>query len=188
MTGVTAFFITREIDTGALLLQRSAPIGPSDTAGTVYDRLMVEGAGLLCDTLDALSTGHVKSIGQDLLWTGKEREAPKLFRQDGRIDWRRSCQEVHDFIRGMSPFPGAWTTLNGATFKVHEVSMDPPAGDAGALVPGQCQVSEDSWWVGTQDRPIRLRKAQLAGKPAMAAEEILRGYRYPTDALGTEGF
>ena len=188
LTGVTSFFITREIDTGALLLQRSTPITPDETAGAVYTKLMHEGAGLLCDTLDALSEGHIKGIGQDRLLTGTEREAPKLFRQDGRIDWRRSSRSIHDFVRGMTPFPGAWTTLNGATFKIHRISLEVPGDSVPSLTPGQCHTTEEEWWVGTQDRPVRLRMAQLAGKPAMAADDILRGYRYPTASLGTEGF
>lgn len=187
-TGVTSFFLTREIDTGALLLQRGTPIAPDETAGEVYDKLMREGAGLLCDTLDALSEGHITGIGQDQLLTGTEREAPKLFRQDGRVDWRRSSREVYDFIRGMAPFPGAWTTLNGATFKIHKVSLENPPDSVPSLTPGQCHTTEECWWVGTIDRPVLLKTAQLAGKPAMAADDILRGYRYPTASLGTEGF
>jgi len=186
-TGVTTFFITREIDTGALLLQRGCAIRPSDTAGTVYTKLMTEGAGLLVDTLDALAWGAIQGIPQDQLMTGSERDAPKLFRQDGRIDWRLSADQVCYFIRGMTPFPGAWTTLNGATFKVHQVeSLAPPEG-LPDLEPGRCQTANGQWWVGTGTSPILLHTAQLAGKPAMPAEDILRGYRYPVDELGTQG-
>lgn len=185
-TGVTSFFITREIDTGAILLQRGCPIGAHDTGGEVYTRLMAEGAGLLVDTMAALSEGRIEGIPQDRLMDGSERPAPKLFRQDGRIDWRRKAGEVDAFIRGMTPFPGAWTTLNGATFKVHAVALDDGETHPD-LIPGQCATAQGRWWVGTGDRPVQLVTAQLAGKPAMAAMDILNGYRYPATELGTAG-
>ena len=187
-TGVTSFFITRDIDTGSLLLQRSTPVTQDDTAGSVYTRLMAEGAGLLVDTADALAAHPLQGVPQDQLMRGDERDAPKLFRQDGRVDWRKSPKEVADFIRGMTPFPGAWTTLNGATMKVktpllHGEDMAPPEG----LVPGQCLVEDDRFWVGTRDGCIEVVEGQFAGKPFMPVVEILRGYRFPVDALGTDG-
>ena len=187
-SGVTSFFITREIDTGSVLLQRGCRIGPEDTAGDLYGRLMKEGAGLLVDTMDALSVGSIQGIAQDQLLTGNERPAPKLFRQDGRIDWRNQRKVVHDFIRGMHPFPGAWSTLNGATFKVHSTSLVQPPSSVPELAPGQCHTGPQGWWVGTGDTPLLLDTAQLAGKPAMPVGDILRGYRYPVDELGSMGF
>lgn len=186
-TGVTSFFITREIDTGALLLQRACTIDSDDTSGEIYRKLMTEGAGLLVDTVDALSVDGIRGIPQDQLMTGDERMAPKLFRQDGRIDWRKGANAVRDFVRGMTPFPGAWSTLNGATFKVHKVEASPAPSHVPDLPPGHCYTEDGTWWVGTGDAPLRLRTAQLAGKPAMSAEDILRGYRYPSEELGTEG-
>jgi len=186
-TGVTSFFITRDIDTGAVLLQRGCPIREDDTAGTLYSKLMREGAGLLVDTLGALAEGDIAGIPQDQLATGAEREAPKLFKQDGRIDWRHPGPRVVDFIRGMTPFPGAWTTLNGATFKVHKALHGMAPSDIGPLAPGQCHTDNGTWWVGTASTPVQLVRAQLAGKPAMPVEDILRGYRYPTTELGSQG-
>ena len=186
-TGVTSFFITREIDTGSLLLQRGCPIGPNDTSGDVYARLMEAGAGLLQDTVSALAFGHIQGISQSALISGQERPAPKLYRQDGRIDWRRSRHEVVNFIRGMNPFPGAWSTLNGATFKVHEAMNTTATAEIGPLQPGQCDTASGQWWVGTSDLPVLIKRAQLAGKPVMPAEDILRGYRYPATELGSQG-
>ncbi len=187
-SGVTSFFITQEIDTGSVLLQRGCEIAPEDTAGDLYVKLMHEGAGLMVDTMDALAVGAIQGIAQDQLLTGQERPAPKLFRQDGRIDWRKDRQAVHDFIRGMHPFPGAWSTLNGATFKIHATSLSEQPTSVPDLAAGQCHTGADGWWVGTGDAPLLLKTAQLAGKPAMAAEDILRGYRYPVDQLGSMGF
>lgn len=186
-TGVTSFFITREIDTGSVLLQRGCPIGPTDTSGDVYARLMEAGAGLLEDTVSALALGHIQGISQVALVSGDERPAPKLYRQDGRIDWRRPRHEVVNFIRGMNPFPGAWSTLNGATFKVHEATNEEAPAEIGPLQPGQCDTASGRWWVGTSDLPVQIKQAQLAGKPAMPAEDILRGYRYPATELGSQG-
>lgn len=187
-SGVTSFFITEDIDTGAVLLQRGARIEAHDTGGTLYNKLMKEGAGLLVDTVDALGMTHIIGIPQDQLVQGVEREAPKLFRQDGRIDWRSEAGKVDAFIRGMTPFPGAWTTLNGATFKIHAVDMTAPSEELEQLAPGKCAVSTGSWWVGTGTAPLRIRLAQLAGKPVTPAEDILRGYRYPITELGSAGF
>jgi len=187
-TGVTSFFITADIDTGAILLQRGVPVGAESTAGEVYAQLMQEGAGLLVDTADALSDHDLEGVPQSALLTGSERPAPKLFRQDGRVDWRQPAQGVADFIRGMTPFPGAWTTLNGATLKIAHARLS--SGDEAlpeGLAPGDCLVQGETWWVGTQGRPVRLERVQLAGKPVMDAADVLRGYRYPIESLGTDG-
>lgn len=186
-SGVTSFFITREIDTGAILLQRGITIADDDTAGDLYETAMNEGAGLMVDTMDAIASGSIEGIPQSELCSGDERPAPKLFRQDGRIDWHNTDVDVHNFVRGMHPFPGAWTTLNGATFKVHVVQKAPYPAEAPQLSPGQCHSGPNGWWVGTRDRPVLLKTAQLAGKPAMPATDILRGYRYPVVELGTAG-
>ena len=187
-TGVTSFFITRDIDTGALLLQQSILIGPNDTSGEVYVQLMKAGANLAVDTANALASEPLMGVPQSELLTGQERPAPKLFRQDGRVDWRQTTAQVADFIRGMTPFPGAWTTLNGATLKVKGTEVAPTEGHApSGLNPGQCQVVGDQLWVGTNDSTIRLVNVQLAGKPFMPVEDVIRGYRYPIESLGTDG-
>ena len=187
-TGVTSFFITADIDTGAVLLQRGIPVRPNATAGEVYQALMAEGAGLMVDTADALAMQSLEGVPQSELLTGTEREAPKLYRQDGRVDWRMPAKNVADFIRGMTPFPGAWTTLNGATLKLDGADIPEPTDPMPtSLAPGECHVDGEAWWVGTAGLPLRLRRAQLAGKPYMEVGDILRGYRYPIESLGTDG-
>ena len=188
VTGVTSFFITADIDTGSILLQRGIPVSLKATAGEVYAELMREGAGLMVDTADALSAYPLDGIPQGDLLQGNERPAPKLFRQDGRVDWRMDAREVADFIRGMTPFPGAWSTLNGATIKLDGARVPRPTDSApSGLAPGQCAVQDGQWWVGTAGLPVQLVRAQLAGKPYMDVEDILRGYRYPVESLGTDG-
>ena len=186
-TGVTSFFITQDIDTGAILLQQSMAIGPNENSGEVYGRLMRAGGTLAVDTADALANAKLQGVDQSLLMTGEERPAPKLFRQDGRIDWRKSPKHVSDFIRGMTPYPGAWTTLNGATLKIRSTAL-PALGHAlPELAPGQCHVEGEQWYVGTHEGPLLLLEVQLAGKPFLAASDVLRGYRYPIESLGTDG-
>ena len=187
-TGVTSFFITQDIDTGGILLQRSTPVSESDTAGSVYERLMEEGAGLMVDTADALATCRLEGIPQSILTRGDEREAPKLFRQDGRVDWRKSQREVADFIRGMTPFPGAWTTLNGATIKIKGPRL-PESGEhvPEGLDPGECKVQGGRFWVGTGAGCLEVVMGQFSGKPFLPVVEILRGYRFPVSSLGTDG-
>jgi len=187
-TGVTSFFISKNIDTGRLLLQRSTAVEHSDTAGSVYERLMEAGSGLVVDTADALAAYPLEGVAQELLIRGDERNAPKLFRQDGRVDWRKSPREVADFIRGMTPFPGAWTTLNGATLKIKLPRLPETEGMAPkGLAPGQCRVDEDRFWVGTGGGCIEIVEGQFSGRPFLPVVEIMRGYRFPVDSLGTDG-
>ena len=186
-TGVTSFFITEDIDTGAILLQQAIAIGKKETAGEVYLRLMKAGGDLAVDTANALGTIQLEGVDQSLLLKGNEKPAPKLFRQDGRVDWRNSAEQVADFIRGMTPYPGAWTTLNGATLKIRGTDVGANEAALPHLEPGQCFVEGDNWWVGTHGQPLKLQDVQLAGKPFLSASDVLRGYRYPIEFLGTKG-
>lgn len=187
-TGVTSFFITREIDTGGLLLQRAIDVSSTDTAGSVYQRLMAEGAELMVDTMEALRRCALDGVPQSLLLDGTERPAPKLFRQNGRVDWRHSPTQVRDFIRGMTPFPGAWTTLNGATMKLQDARLpgaDEPQPEG--LAPGDCRVQDGAFWVGTASGCVQIQQGQFAGKPFMPILDLLNGYRFPVESLGTDG-
>lgn len=182
MTGVTSFFIRAEIDTGAILLQRATPISESDTAGSVYARLMAAGAGLLVDTLDALEAHPLKGTPQRVLIGILESEgiqlydAPKLDRADGRIDWTKSATDVHDFIRGMTPSPSAWTLLNGKPLKIHTAEPLRPSNNT-LTSPGTCRLDKGRMWVQAADGEIELITIQAAGKPQTAMRDFLNGYR-----------
>jgi methionyl-tRNA formyltransferase len=182
MTGVTSFFIRAEIDTGAILLQRATPISESDTAGSVYTRLMAAGAGLLVDTLDALEAHPLEGTPQKELISILESEgiqlydAPKLYRADGRIDWSKSAAEVHDFIRGMTPSPSAWTLLNEKPLKIHATEQPQPSNEA-LSSPGTCRLDKGRMWVQAADAEIELITIQAAGKPQTAMRDFLNGYR-----------
>jgi methionyl-tRNA formyltransferase len=192
ITGVTSFFIREEIDTGAVLLQRGTAIEPDDTAGSVYARLMHEGALLLVDTLDALACQTLHGIPQSDLISLFENEgrafhdAPKLFRADGEINWDRPATAVDRFIRGMTPHPGVWTMLNGKPLKVHAavISQEKTGEYDSDRATGICRTEQGRLWVQTLDGEIELLNVQAAGKPRRDVADFLNGYRHPIEELG----
>jgi methionyl-tRNA formyltransferase len=110
-TGVSTFFIEKEIDTGKVIEQRRVHIGKNDTVGNVYGQLMELGAKTTCSTVEKIIQGDITPIAQDQMIIGHEKSAPKLFKPDCEIRWNQPCKNVHDFIRGLDPFPSAWCTL-----------------------------------------------------------------------------
>jgi methionyl-tRNA formyltransferase len=110
-TGVSTFFIEKEIDTGKLIEQRKITIGPNDTVGKIYTQLMELGAETTCSTVDKIQQGDIQPIAQSQLIEGHEKSAHKLFKPDCEINWNQPAKNVHDFIRGLDPFPSAWCTL-----------------------------------------------------------------------------
>jgi methionyl-tRNA formyltransferase len=175
-TGVTTFFLQQAIDTGDLLLQESIEIGPDEDTGSVHDRLMDLGARVVCSTVDALLKGSVTPIPQPDV---PVKAAPKLFKDNTRVDWSRTTRELHDFIRGLSPFPAAWSELHGKDgsvtgIKIFEVRSEPAVHD---LKPG-CLVLEGKsvLKVAVGDGFLRLERFQLAGRKALKADEFLRGF------------
>ncbi|MBC7892282.1 MAG: methionyl-tRNA formyltransferase, partial [Sphingobacteriaceae bacterium] len=115
-TGVTTFFIRQEIDTGPLLFQETEPIHPDDTAGTLHDRLMQHGAALVLKTVQAIEAGEYPDLPQSEARDLKK--APKIFKETGEIDWNQPAETVRNFVRGLSPYPAAWTTLSGKVLKI----------------------------------------------------------------------
>lgn len=182
-TGVTTFRLKHEIDTGNILLQESFPIGPNETAGEVHDRMKEIGAALLVKTVQGLATGELKDSPQQE-WTTEALDqlphAPKLFTDTCRIDSSKTAAEVHNLIRGLSPFPGAFTTLEGKTLKVynsrlpdtmptnlHTVDEGRFVTDGKAILALQCNSGI-----------VLISELQLEGKKRMATEDFLRGYRF----------
>lgn len=175
-TGVSTFFLQQEIDTGDLLLQEKIAIGPEENMGSVHDRLMLLGAEVVCRTVDALLAGTVQPIPQP---AGQVKLAPKLFKDNTRIDWTRSSAELHDFIRGLSPFPVAWTEMHGKDasvlgVKVFEAKPEKAKHD---LKPGTLVVEgKKVLKVAVGDGFILLERFQLAGRKALNSDEFLRGF------------
>jgi len=175
-TGVSTFFLQHEIDTGDLLLQDKISIGPDDTTGLVHDKLMELGSEVVCQTVDALLAGTIHPIPQPV---GEFKPAPKLFKENTRINWERTSAELHNFIRGLSPFPAAWTELYGKDGNVTSVKVfvaKPEMGihslKAGTLVVEGKKVLK----VAVADGFICLERFQLAGRKALNCDEFLRGF------------
>jgi len=175
-TGVSTFFLQHEIDTGDLLLQEKISIGPDDTTGIIHDKLMDLGAEVVCQTVDALLAGTVHPFPQP---TGDVKLAPKLFKDNTRIDWTRTSAELHHFIRGLSPFPAAWTEMHGKDGSVTGVKVFVAKAETiqHGYKPGMLVLEEKNVLkVATTDGFIRLERFQLAGRKALNSAEFLRGF------------
>lgn len=176
-TGVTTFFLQHEIDTGSIIMQQELPIHPDDTAGDLHDRIMNEGAELVLKTVKAIDAGTYNSAPQDM--SGDYPHAPKIFREDCKVDWNKPTQQVYDQIRGLSPYPAAWTTLIDKTLKLYKVSPVALKEDEDAPTPGEPYTDGSSWLkFGTQDGYIQVDLLQLEGKKRMSTEDFLKGYRF----------
>lgn len=185
VTGVTTFFLKHEIDTGEIIKQVCVPIAETDNVGMVHDKLMSIGGQLVIETVDAILTGTVKSIPQEeLMQAGELHHAPKIFRETCRVDWTKPAKQVYDFVRGLSPYPAAWTELcqpdgKAQVLKVYEVekilsNQDRKIGKM--VTDGRTYLR-----VAVIDGYIGLKSVQLAGKKRMNIEDFLRGYRLPTE-------
>ena len=183
-TGASTFLLKHEIDTGHVLDRVEIPIGPDDTTGIVHDRLLEAGKHLLVRSIDALAEGTANPVPQDsLLEDGVvPQEAPKLFKDHGRIDWSRSAEDIHNQIRGLNPFPGAWTTLpSGDSLRVH--ASERTDADFGGQ-PGTVHVSKDTLSVSCGKGTLALTRIQPQGKPTMPVKDFLNGLRTPLRILG----
>ena len=171
-TGVTTFLLRHEIDTGDILFQEMLPIGENDTAGEVHDRMMFLGAELVLRTVQALEQGTAQPQPQPDIAAS---HAPKLFTETCRIDFARPTATVHNFIRGLSPYPGAWTLLDGKTFKI--LAALPGISPAG-IPPGQFfSDGKNELKISTLDGFVQVQALQMEGKRRMTVREFLNGYR-----------
>jgi methionyl-tRNA formyltransferase len=174
VTGVTTFQLQHAIDTGSILLQDRFPIADTDTAGDVHDRMKVIGARLLVKTIDGLAAGTLPSVPQEN--SSDLKHAPKIFTETCRIDWGKSAIEVYNLIRGLSPFPAAFTALDGKTLKIFrsEKELGTPL-----VAPGEHDTDGKTYLrFAAADGWIRVLELQLEGKKRMMVGDFLRGYRF----------
>lgn len=173
-TGVTTFLLQHEIDTGDLLFQTPIPIEADDTAGELHDRMMQVGADLVLKSVQALEKGIAQPIPQaDTAAT----HAPKIFAETCAINFRQPAQQVHDFVRGLSPYPGAWTHWNGKMVKIIRTSLTDLPSDV-PLEVGEWQAyGKHQVLIGTLDGPIAVLALQVEGKRRMNAVDFLNGHR-----------
>lgn len=174
-SGVTTFKLKHEIDTGDILLQKKVQILPEDNVGTLYEKLMAEGAKLIVETVEGLAEGKLTEVPQASIAEEDLKAAPKIFKEDTRIDWSRSVVEIHNHIRGLSPYPGALTELQGKVFKIYKSRYEQgethkPYGEYETDGKTYLRFAAKDGWVYAED-------IQQQGKKRMDIASFLRGFR-----------
>lgn len=177
ITGVTTFFIEKEIDTGKIIFTDTLAIGENESAGDLHEKMMWTGADLVVKTVRAIEAGAYPELPQD--FSGELKAAPKIFKETTEIDWTSDAGSLHNFVRGLSPYPAAWTTLQDKQLKIFETRT------LTSLPSGLEQVTE--WFYTDHKKTLAAATAQgfldilslqLEGKKRMTTEEFLRGYRF----------
>lgn len=178
-TGITTFFLQHAIDTGNVIQQVRVPIADTDNVEAVHDRLMLLGGRLVTETVESILAGTVRPIPQaDLATDEPLRPAPKIFKESCRIDWTQGVKRCYDFIRGLSPYPAAWTELhNGAKKDVLKIYAAEKEFDSVVEPLGTLVAEGDTLRIALADGYLLLKELQLAGKKRLGVADFLRGLR-----------
>ncbi len=190
MSGVTTFMIDKDIDTGGIMLRQECRIGPDETAGDLHDKLMPIGADLVVQTVEGIIQHNIETRVQRSFIQGSEvlKPAPKLTRELCHIDWNAPTAQVYNLIRGLSPYPTAYTELvrdGGQPVQLKIFGAEPVSADVPAAAPGTVLSDGKSYlWIKTADGAIALKDIQLAGKKRMEISAFLLGFRDP-ESYGT---
>lgn len=188
-TGVTTFFLKHEIDTGDIIDRRRIEILPEDNAGSIHDKLMHIGADLTIKTVEGIIDGTLQTRPQTMeIKPGEEIPgAPKIFKETGKICWDNPSAKIHNLVRGLSPYPAAWTEISGISgdtpiaVKIFETRI---AGkDSTASAPGQPEFNGERMFISTADGSLEILSLQIPGKKRMTAAEFIRGYHPQDKAL-----
>ena len=177
-SGVTTFFLTHEIDTGNIIMQRTVAIDDDDCAGTLHDNLMYVGAEMVCETVDAIAEGNIEPKEQPM--DIELKAAPKIFKNDCKIDWSESAEKIRNKIRGLSPYPTAWGALDMGNneeplaVKIFSADIVSGNGNAGSIKTDGKRFIE----VACGDGALRITSLQLPGKKRLTVEELLRGFSF----------
>ena len=179
-TGITTFLLNHEIDKGAIIGQRKMPILAEDNIGTMYDKLMTEGCDLVVETVEKIATQDFTPIEQMHIDEATLKPAPKIFKEDCKIDWSWEGERIVNFVRGLSPYPAAWAPmyLNGeekGSAKIFEVRFSPDKGNGNVgeiISDGKEQIA-----VVCNDGLIEICSMQMAGKKRMSNKDLLLGFR-----------
>lgn len=176
-TGITTFFLKHEIDTGDIITRRTISIGEDDNAGMVHDRLMALGAEAVVDTVNDILHGTLATMPQP---EGEFVAAPKIFKDTCRIDWNRPARRLHDFVRGLAPYPAAWTAMADVDGKELDVKIFSTSlkniPELPGLQPGQPLAQGHRLFIGTADTPLEILSLRPAGKKEMPASAFILGY------------
>ncbi|MCR5312909.1 MAG: methionyl-tRNA formyltransferase [Bacteroidaceae bacterium] len=191
-TGMTTFMLKHEIDTGDVIDQVRIPIADTDNVEIVHDKLMALSGTLIIKTVDSILDGTLKTISQEELIERQKASntqmteeemlapAPKIFRETCQIDWNQTTKRIYDFIRGLSPYPAAWTSLNGKSVKIYDTEKE--TADH-SLTPGTI-LSDGKTYIkaATKDGYINIKVMQLEGKKRMPVTDLLRGFKLTDNA------
>lgn len=171
-TGVTTFFLQEKVDTGNIIMQNAVDINADDTAGTLHDKLMNLGAQTVFDTVELIenSSGNLPAVKQN---NGEATPAPKIFKEDCKINFDQSVDKVYDFIRGLSPYPGAYTEYNGKIMKIYSTIKSHWDSLKG---PGRFFVKEGKLYISCLNEFLEITELQLEGKRRMNTIEFLNGH------------
>lgn len=172
-SGVTTFFLQDKVDTGSIILQRIVPITDEMNAGLLHDALSVVGADAVLETVRSIERGSVQLQAQD---DSLASPAPKIFKETCRINWNKSSDQVHNFIRGLSPYPSAWTTHRGKVIKIYRTRKATVSNHLSAVSVGTVTVENKALLVKTSDAALEVLELQQEGKKRLGVEEFLRGY------------
>jgi methionyl-tRNA formyltransferase len=181
-TGITTFFLTHEIDTGKIIRQKRLPIAETDDVGTVHDALMAMGSGLVVETVDLILDGEVDAIPQESFYKDPSElhPAPKIFKDTCRINWQQPVKKIYDFIRGLSPYPAAWTEIVSpegvrTVLKIYQTEkrLENHQLPVGTI----CTDKKTYIDVAVEDGYLRLLSLQLAGKKRLSIADFLNGFK-----------
>lgn len=174
-TGVTTFFLQEKVDTGSIILQARVRIGPDETAGELHDKLADVGAEIVLQTVRLIELGKAQARMQD---DSLASPAPKIFKENCKIDWGDTSQQVHNFVRGLSPHPCAWTVHKNKTIRIYKTALVSEPLDAmkGFAAGEVTDVRKDRLLIRTADGVVSLVELQQEGRKRMGVEEFLRGY------------
>jgi methionyl-tRNA formyltransferase len=168
-TGLTTFFLEDKVDTGNIILQQEIPIDDDDDLGTLHDKMMIKGAELVLRTVELIEKGEAKTSPQN---NSLASPAPKITKEICKIDWDKPAVEIHNLVRGLSPYPCAFFIYDGKSYKVYKTGIkDTPQLNAGKLLQTKNEI-----FFGTSQGTIQILEIQPEGRKRMTAEEFLRGY------------
>ncbi|MBR4148940.1 MAG: methionyl-tRNA formyltransferase [Rikenellaceae bacterium] len=183
-TGVTTFLLNHQIDTGDIIGQVRCPILPSDNIGTLYDKLMNIGSGLVIETVEKIAEGNIAPIVQSHIPDSELKPAPKIFKEDCLIDWTMGGEQIVNFVRGLSPYPAAWSYMYKDNVEVNSAKIFSVSFEKAAHQRNEGEVCTDGRTmlkVACKDGWISLDEVQLAGKRRMAIRDLLLGLRDAAD-------
>ncbi|WP_226388919.1 methionyl-tRNA formyltransferase [Penaeicola halotolerans] len=176
-TGITTFFLKHEIDTGNIIFQEKEPIHPEDNVGTLYERLMNKGAKLVVKTVAAITSGDYPQLSQNE--ADFKHHAPKIFKETCEIDWQKPALEIHNLVRGLSPYPAAWTTFQEKTCKIYATKV---TDQKATKTPGSFSTDgKTHLHFHAKDHQIAILEIQMEGKKRLKIEEFLRGTKIESE-------